>query len=224
MYVQSKCKHIYIEAINLAVGFDMWPLRVTYTLSLTFIPFPGSFALLEDLKLALALALSGLLGVVTCIELAQLTLCHRVYCAFVCFKSIQFQLTFWPDSVVIAYDLPSLSEIIPTLNWFFVWSLYPTVLPTGNSFILCPLVSCCSCAVCLSTNLSEWTEVKLEILGSILPNFLPLSSNNDGVLPFNGVARYSKGTSLHDCFAAIHYFIRPLTVQMAHSAGLLLWW
>ena len=78
----------YIEAINLAVGFDMRPLCVTYTLSLTFIPFPRSFVLLEDLKLALALALFGLLGVVACIELAQLMLCHRVYCTFVRFKSI----------------------------------------------------------------------------------------------------------------------------------------
>ena len=74
---QSKCKYSYIEAINLAVGFDMRPLPVTYTLSLTVIPFPGSFALLKDLKLALALALFGLLGV-ACIELAQLTLCYHV--------------------------------------------------------------------------------------------------------------------------------------------------
>ena len=94
MYVQSKCKYIYIEAINLAVGFDMRPLCVTYTLSLTFIPLSGSVAFLEDLKLALALALFGLLGVMACIELAQLTLCHHVYCTFVRFKSMQFQLTF----------------------------------------------------------------------------------------------------------------------------------
>ena len=72
----------------------MRPLRVAYTLSLTFIPFPGSFALLEDSKLALVLALFGLLGVVACIELAQLTLCHHVYCTFVRFKSMQFWLTF----------------------------------------------------------------------------------------------------------------------------------
>ena len=50
------------------------------------------YLILEDLKLALALF--GLLGVVACIELAQLALCHRVYCTFVCFKSVQFRLTF----------------------------------------------------------------------------------------------------------------------------------
>ena len=52
------------------------------------------YLILEDLKLALALALFGLLGVVACIELAQLTLSHRVYCTFVRFKSVQFWLTF----------------------------------------------------------------------------------------------------------------------------------
>ena len=44
MYIQSKCKYIYIEAINLAVGFDMQLLCVLYTSSLflTFISFPNS--------------------------------------------------------------------------------------------------------------------------------------------------------------------------------------
>ena len=61
----------YTEAISLAVGFDIWPMCVTYTLlSLTFIPFLGSFALLRDLRLVLSL--SGLMEGLACIELSVL--------------------------------------------------------------------------------------------------------------------------------------------------------
>ena len=62
--------------------------------------------------------------------------------------------------------------------------------------------------------------LKFETLGNMEPNFLPLSSEGDGVLASNGVDRYSNKASLHDCLAKTQHFIRPFTVHMALSAGL----
>ena len=63
-----------------------------------------------------------------------------------------------------------------------------------------------------STNLSECCVLKFEMLGNMEPNILPLSSEGDGVLAFNGVEIYSNKASLNDCLAETQHFIRPFTV------------
>ena len=73
----------------------MQPLHVTYTsflTFLTFISFPGSSALLEDLRLVLVVF--GLMEGLACIELALLTLCCCVYCTLVFLRSMRLRLIF----------------------------------------------------------------------------------------------------------------------------------
>ena len=58
----------------------------------------------------------------------------------------------------------------------------------------------------------------------LLLNFLPLSSDGEGVLLSSGVARYSSNANLQDCLAIVHHLIRPFIVLMDLSAKLAQWW
>ena len=94
---------------------------------------------------------------------------------------------------------------------------------SGKPSLMCCINSCMVWSLYVCWQILS-TESELNPVNSSMLCTETFSSDGDGVLESNGVAKYSTNASLQDCFAIVQCFINNLTILIAFSAGLPLWW